>query len=61
MKCKGCGKQPHQISEYCDAAKIEMMLPDDFVAREEGTYNSSTKLFWCTGCYVKAGTPKGKA
>lgn len=61
MRCKRCGKQPNEITEYIDAAKECNMLPDAFVLHEEGTYNRETGLFWCTLCYVKIGMPLGKA
>ena len=61
IKCKICGKQPYEISEYVSAAKVENMAPEDFVIQEEGTYNPETDLFYCTSCYCKIGMPLGTA
>ena len=61
MKCKICGKQPKEISKYRYAARQEKITPDEYVEREEGTYNAETGLFYCTDCYVKIGMPLGTA
>jgi len=61
MKCKGCGKHPDEIFEYVFGAEELGITPEEYVKNEEGTYNHLAKLFWCTECYVIAGTPKGKA
>lgn len=61
IKCKCCGKTPNELSEYTSIAKEENMTPDEYVAQEEGTYNRSTGLFYCTPCYVKVGMPLGTA
>lgn len=61
-RCKGCGKSPYEIMEYVHICKAEgYESPEEFVRQEEGTFNPSTGLFWCTDCYIKAGMPKGKA
>lgn len=60
-RCKGCGKEPSEITEYVSCAKDEGISPADYLRREEGTYNASTGQFWCTECYCKAGMPLGKA
>ena len=61
VKCKNCGKEPHEISEYVAHAKVENMTPSEFVRQEEGTYNSKTGLFYFTDCYAKIGMPSGTA
>lgn len=61
MKCKVCGKEPHELSEYITAAISEGMTPAEYVREEEGTYNPETELFYCSPCYVKVGMPLGKA
>ena len=60
-KCRGCGKTPDQIKEYVSIAEDEDMSPEEYVRREEGTFNLKTGLFWCTSCYIAAGEPLGKA
>jgi hypothetical protein len=61
LKCRGCGKTPDQIDEYVIEAAREGIEPEEFVRREEGTFNPKTGLFWCTSCYIAAGEPLGKA
>lgn len=61
IMCKGCGKHPSEIQEYASAAQVEDITPDEYVAREEGTFNRSTGQFWCTRCYIKVGMPLGTA
>lgn len=58
--CIGCHKRPNEIDEYKDIAKAENCTPDEFVKREEGTYNNDNGHFLCTACYIKAGQPTGK-
>lgn len=60
-ECKGCKRKPDEIDEYIHAAQDEDMTPDEFVRREEGTFNPETGKFWCTTCYVAAGCPLGRA
>lgn len=55
--CTGCGKRPHELAEYVDAAKESRMTPDAYVRAEEGTYNRENGHFLCTDCYVRAGMP----
>jgi len=31
LKCRGCGKQPHEIAEYRYAAIGENVTPEDYV------------------------------
>jgi len=61
MKCCICGKEPKQIDEYRIEAKFLRMTPDNYVKREEGTYNAEKDTFCCTDCYIKTGSPKGIA
>lgn len=61
MKCLECGREPKDILEYVEAALDEKMTPDDYVRREEGTYNPILDVFWCTECYIQIGMPLGKA
>lgn len=61
MKCKVCGKQPHEIEEYVYYAKENEMTPEEFVWQQEGTYNPETQLFYCTECYFRVGMPLGTA
>ena len=56
--CRGCGKAPSELPEYVEAAEDCGMDTDDYVRREEGTYNRVTGGFLCTPCYVDAGMPK---
>ncbi|MCO7125084.1 hypothetical protein NIE88_04760 [Sporolactobacillus shoreicorticis] len=59
-RCAGCGKRPVQMSEYVDRTLAEpdrYKSPRDVVELDEGTYDPNTKLFLCTDCYIKAGTP----
>lgn len=55
--CTGCRKHPDQLSEYVSAAADAGISPDDYVRREEGTYNRENGHFLCTNCYIKAGMP----
>lgn len=52
-----CERRPDQIPEYVEAAKEHEMTPDEYVKREEGTYNPDNGHFLCTTCYVKHGMP----
>ena len=61
MRCKGCGRKPSEILEYQVEAEMEGISPDRFVRESEGTYNEDTGEFYCTSCYLKIGTPSGKA
>lgn len=62
--CIGCDKHPVDLAEYRNATEADGGNPDsedvnDFVRREEGTYNSANGHFACTPCYVKLGQPSG--
>ena len=61
--CFRCGKRPHQLLEYLDAVfqdgleEGEEESPENYVKREEGTYNPDTETFCCTACYIMIGMP----
>ena len=60
-KCKVCGLHPEDIAEYVECAADMGVTPSKYVVLEEGTYNTTTKQFYCTTCYIKVGMPLGKA
>lgn len=56
ITCIGCGKVPENIAEY--KYNPENMSAKEFVIEEEGTLHKFEKdKFYCTECYVEAGTP----
>lgn len=55
--CTGCGKHPEQLEEYIEAAEDYKMDVDEYVKKEEGTYNKVNGHFLCTPCYIDAGMP----
>ena len=59
--CIGCHKLPEQIPGCVQEASIENLTPDEWVRKEDGTYNRTNGHFYCTACYVEMGTPLGKA
>ena len=61
IRCNGCNTHPGDIGEYVEMGEIEKMTPERFVIEEDGTYNKSNGHFWCTLCYLVAGSPMGKA
>lgn len=54
--CIGCRKFPADLPEYSDFKEAEE-TSDDYVKREEGTYNPENGHFLCDGCYIIAGMP----
>lgn len=56
-QCQGCGKKPNEISEYSQETTGSELSPDEYVKKEEGTYNRENGHFLCTACYIKAGQP----
>ena len=56
IKCAYCNKEPHEIEEYKEAADCGLS-PNQYVQREEGTYNCENGYFACTSCYIKIGMP----
>lgn len=57
MICIGCNKSPGEIEEYVEMANEEGCTPDEYVRREEGTYNRENGHFACTDCYCDMGMP----
>ena len=55
--CIGCGKAPHEIAEYVEAARENDCSPACYVAAEEGTFNHVNGHFACTECYIALGMP----
>lgn len=58
--CVGCNKTPVEIEEYRDAVADDPEMfadEDDYVRREEGTFNFTNGHFLCTDCYIDAGMP----
>jgi hypothetical protein len=55
--CIGCGKHPTDLDEYIEATSKDGQHPDDYVRREEGTYNHENGHFLCTDCYIRFGMP----
>lgn len=55
--CVGCNKRPSQLKEYAELAKELHITPDEYVRKEEGTFNWENGHFLCTPCYIKAGMP----
>lgn len=51
--CKVCKKEPHKIDEYIRESREYGLTPEEFVIREDGTYNKITNKFICTACYCK--------
>lgn len=56
-RCVGCGKRPDELAEYSRAETGSRLSPDDYVRREEGTYNRANGHFACTECYSDMGMP----
>lgn len=59
--CIGCNKRPDEIDEYLDEEVLDGMTPNNYVRKEEGTYNAVNGHFYCTRCYIKARMPLGIA
>jgi hypothetical protein len=55
--CIGCDKHPDQLSCYLSCAEAEDLSPDDYVRKEEGTFNPDNGHFLCDNCYISAGMP----
>lgn len=56
----GCGKRPDELMEYRVEAKVWGITPDQYVEREEGTFNAVNGHFLCTVCYMRAGQPSSR-
>ncbi len=59
LHCAGCAKKPAELPEYSRPAAEELITPDEYVRREEGTLNRESGRFLCTRCYLEAGAPTG--
>lgn len=56
VTCIGCDKTPEDIPEY--KYNAEKIGAKEFVVKEEGTLHKFEKdKFYCTECYIEAGTP----
>ena len=55
--CFKCKKKASEIEEYIEAAKKEDCTPEEYIIREEGTYNAGNNHFCCTLCYLDIGMP----
>ncbi len=55
--CLGCGFRPKDRKEYIVFSEDCGCTPEEYVIREEGTYDPGTGTFLCTDCYIKAGMP----
>lgn len=60
LKCIGCNKAPAEIDEYVEFSAMDEMSPEEFVRRQEGTYNPVNGHFVCTDCYIKMGQPSSR-
>lgn len=61
LRCVRCGRHPDQIEEYSPEYTGEDLTPEQFVWKEEGTLNTENGHFYCTGCFIEAGLPRGVA
>lgn len=59
-RCNGCGKEPHELECYTELAMEEGLTPEEYVRRNEGTYNPVNGHFMCDDCYLAAGAPAVK-
>ena len=50
LRCECCKKEPSEIGEYKRESKEYGLTPEEFVIREDGTYNPASKTFICTTC-----------
>lgn len=55
--CTGCNKTADELEEYIEGARDAEMTVEEYVRREEGTYNPDNGHFLCTSCYIEAGMP----
>lgn len=52
-----CNRKPNEIEECIAHAEAEGLTPDEYVRKEEGTYNRANGHFACDDCYIKLGMP----
>lgn len=57
VHCAECGKEPSEIEDCYEMAKVEGMTPDEYVIGLEGTYNKHNGMFLCNTCYIAVGMP----
>jgi hypothetical protein len=55
--CFCCGHLPEEIDSIVDSAKEEGLTPDQWIMKEEGTYNPKSRQFCCDRCYIDLGMP----
>ena len=56
-----CQRSPSQIPGIVAMAHEEGWSADEYVRREEGTYNRATGHFACDECYIALGQPASPA
>ena len=59
--CIGCKKTPEELDEYAYWNTQSGLEANEYVEKEEGTFNPVNGHFYCTECYDKAGMPLGVA
>lgn len=62
LQCCRCRRPPHKIDDYIETSHLLSESFDDveeYIRKEEGTYNPSTNLFACDICYILLGQPGG--
>lgn len=52
-----CKRYPDEIPDVVAYAAMEELEPDEFIRREEGTFNPANGHFLCDKCYIAAGMP----
>lgn len=55
--CIGCNRTPDEIAIYVEMAEEEGITADEYVRRNEGTYNRANGHFACDPCYIRMGQP----
>lgn len=58
-RCAGCKQAPSTIDSYLGLLE-DGETADEYVRREEGTYDPATGAFLCDWCYIRAGMPTGE-
>lgn len=53
IKCLKCNKKPNEIVEYVQLAKEENITPEQFVIKNEGTFNKETGYFCAHNVILK--------
>jgi hypothetical protein len=57
--CVICCCNPDELSEYTEPAAELNISANEYVRKEEGTFNRQNGHFLCTPCYVVASQPSG--